>query len=341
MTVDSCLQACDVLALERALEEYDPASLELHTRLHRPRQPWQVHCAGQALTLYWNSRAPGQDATLVEVWLALGDAPVHLALPVQALVLLDLPGSLALPGLPAALLLEQALLPLIETLERCLTQPLRVLDQAAPLTCLHPLAIDVTLRCDDLALPVRLRTDAQGWASIADGLDRHAPLAPHALGSLPLALVVDGGEAWLTLGELGSLLPGDVVMLDPWPDDQVRLRLGTNLQARAQRQGNRLQLLAPLFIDSAFKEPYMSEPDAGPELDSSLDELQLKLVCQVGSVELTLAQLRELGTGSVLSLTPRMHDGVDLMINGRRVGQGQLVKIGDGLGVRLLSFAVS
>jgi type III secretion protein Q len=27
------------------------------------------------------------------------------------------------------------------------------------------------------------------------------------------------------------------------------------------------------------------------------------------------------------------------MVNGRRVGQGQLVKIGDGLGVRLLSFA--
>jgi type III secretion protein Q len=32
-------------------------------------------------------------------------------------------------------------------------------------------------------------------------------------------------------------------------------------------------------------------------------------------------------------------DSVDLMVNGRRVGQGQLVKIGDGLGVRLLSFA--
>ena len=85
----------------------------------------------------------------------------------------------------------------------------------------------------------------------------------------------------------------------------------------------------------------MSEQGTGPSLDSSLDELQLKLVCQVGSVELSLAQLRELGVGSVLALAPRMHEGVDLMINGRRVGQGQLVKIGDGLGVRLLSFAAS
>jgi len=62
-------------------------------------------------------------------------------------------------------------------------------------------------------------------------------------------------------------------------------------------------------------------------------------VCQGGSLELTLAQLRELGAGSLLQLNTPTVDGVDLMVNGRRVGQGQLVKIGDGLGVRLLSFA--
>lgn len=77
----------------------------------------------------------------------------------------------------------------------------------------------------------------------------------------------------------------------------------------------------------------------GQGLDSTLNELPLKLVCQVGSVEMSLAQLRELGAGSLVPLTPQLHDGVDLMVNGRRIGQGQLVKIGDGLGVRLLSFA--
>ena len=74
-------------------------------------------------------------------------------------------------------------------------------------------------------------------------------------------------------------------------------------------------------------------------LDSTLDALPLTLVCQVGSVEMSLAQLRELGAGSVVQLDAQQDDRVDLMVNGRRVGQGQLVKIGDGLGVRLLSFA--
>ena len=81
----------------------------------------------------------------------------------------------------------------------------------------------------------------------------------------------------------------------------------------------------------------MTESAVESAVESSLDELPLKLVCQVGTVELSLAQLREMGEGSLLQLTPQMHDGVDLLVNGRRIGQGQLVKMGDGLGVRLLS----
>lgn len=83
----------------------------------------------------------------------------------------------------------------------------------------------------------------------------------------------------------------------------------------------------------------MSETLDGPSLDSSLDELPLKLVCQAGSVELTLAQLRELGEGSLVQFADQRQDSVDLMVAGRRVGQGQLVRIGDGLGIRVLSIA--
>lgn len=82
----------------------------------------------------------------------------------------------------------------------------------------------------------------------------------------------------------------------------------------------------------------MNEPTATPDLDVSLDALPLKLVCQVGSVELTLEQLREMAPGTLLPLASSTRDEVDLMVNGRRVGRGELVRIGDGLGVRLLGF---
>ncbi|RSC26952.1 YscQ/HrcQ family type III secretion apparatus protein [Pseudomonas putida] len=342
MTLQTTEVPADALAFEHSLERLDPQWQALHQRLHRPRQPWQGQLGGAPLSVAWASSGAAMDEPQLELWLSLGDSPVQLHVPARALDLLGLPEGLLLPSLPAALLLEQALLTLIAPLEHLFSQPIHVLDRALTQCVeLAPLSLGLEVRLGDSALAVQLRCDAATWAEIAVLLEQHAAPMPHDLGGLALTLGVDGGEAWLSLVELRSLLPGDVVMLDPWPDDHLRLHLDDQWQARVQRDGKRLQLIEPPITALALKERHMSEQGTGPSLDSSLDELQLKLVCQVGSVELSLAQLRELGVGSVLELAPRMHEGVDLMINGRRVGQGQLVKIGDGLGVRLLSFAAS
>lgn len=335
--------AADTLAFSHALPWYDPQWQPQHRRLHRPRLPWQGAFGEQTLRVEWQVSMAQSNEQLLVSWWALGEATVWLALPRQALGLLALPDGLALPSTASALLLEHALLALIEPLEQALGLTLQVLERAPETPSnLAPLQLELRVSLGDTALPVQLRSDAAGWAVMLAALERHIAPAPLELGPLPLSLQVDGGEAWLTLAELRSLLPGDVVMLDPWAEAQVRLCHGRQLMLRAQRDGQRLQLLEPPKVLAVVTERSMSDVEDGAGgLDCSLDELQLKLVCQVGSVELSFAQLRELGTGSVLELAPRMHEGVDLMINGRRVGQGQLVKVGDGLGVRVLSFAVS
>ena len=174
---------------------------------------------------------------------------------------------------------------------------------------------------------------------VAQWLEQHAIPARLSLGALILRLAVETGEAKLSIGELRSLNPGDVLMLDPWPATQMRLVLARQLQARATRHDTTLTLLEAPTGAHYLKELAMSETLDGPSLDSSLDELPLKLVCQAGSVELTLAQLRELGEGSLVQFADQRQDSVDLMVAGRRVGQGQLVRIGDGLGIRVLSIA--
>jgi type III secretion protein Q len=241
--------------------------------------------------------------------------------------------------------LELALLPLIESLEQLAGLPVRVLDamQAARLNVdEQPWVLEVVMALqiaqnDPVAVPLQLTR--QSAVLIADLLDRHAIAAAAELSLLRLPLTVESGEARLNMGELRSLNPGDVLMLDHWPDTQVRLVLAQRLQARAELDGHTLTLLEAPTAMNFMKEHPMTETTVGQGLDTTLDELPLKLVCQVGSVELSLAQLRALGAGSLVELTPQLQDSVDLMVNGRRIGQGQLVKIGDGLGVRLLSFA--
>lgn len=319
------------------LKHYDPALLALHNQLHRRRRAWQGRCAGQDLRVSWAAEPQPLDAAR-EVLLLLGRAPVRLRLSAAALEQVLVPLALQfdvqlLPALPRALLLELAVLDLIERLEPLLAQPLQLLEapQDQQPYALH-LALELTF-ANQPAMHAQLDLSEGAAVLVAQWLDQHAQLEPDPLPDLRQTLAVVAGQQHLSLGELRSLRPGDVLMLEPGPG--LLLELAGRLQARCQYQGEVLRLQEALQAPLLHMENTMTDVDAA----AALDDLPLKLVCQVGSLELTLAQLRELGAGSLLQLNTPGVDNVDLMVNGRRVGQGQLVKIGDGLGVRLLSFA--
>lgn len=328
------------------LQTYDPQWTDLHNRLHRHRQPWQGQFLDQPISVQWSTATQAVEP-LFDIHLALGETTVVLQMPAQALEASGQAGHglEALEGLAGSMLLELALLSLIEPLEQLSGHSIRVLDQsgradAATISAAFPLALMLRVQLaqgSPWTLPLRMNAES---ASLIAGLfDQYVTPTPQPVAAVRVPLTVDSGEAQLSLAELRSLRPGDVLMLDDWPAAQVRLVLAHRLQARADRKGDTLILLESLTAVSFLKETPMTETAVGPSPDATLDELPLTVVCQVGSVEMSLAQLRELGAGSLLPLAPRLHDGVDLMVNGRRVGQGQLVKIGDGLGVRVLSFA--
>ena len=78
-----------------------------------------------------------------------------------------------------------------------------------------------------------------------------------------------------------------------------------------------------------------------PEMgrDTNTPDWVQHIAFKIGSLEMPLGQLRELGEGSVLTLPEGDAQRVELMVNGRCIGRGELVAIGDGLGVRLTRFA--
>ncbi|MGY2045075.1 type III secretion system cytoplasmic ring protein SctQ [Pseudomonas pergaminensis] len=319
------------------LTHYDPALLALHNQVHRRRRPWQGRCAGQDLRVSWAAE-PQVLVAPHEVLLALGRAPARLRLSAAALEQWVLPLALPfdvlqLPALPRSLLLELAVLDLIETLEPLLGHPVQLLDAAdGQAVFAMQVALELSFGSQP-AMSAQLELSEGAAVLVAQLLAQYAPIAPDPLPALRQTLAVVAGRQWLSLGELRSLRPGDVLMLEQGPG--LLLDLDGRLQARCQYQGEVLRL------QEALKAPFLEPENTMTDVDAAtaLDDLPLKLVCQVGSLELTLAQLRELGAGSLLQLNTPGVDSVDLMVNGRRVGQGQLVKIGDGLGVRLLSFA--
>jgi type III secretion protein Q len=71
--------------------------------------------------------------------------------------------------------------------------------------------------------------------------------------------------------------------------------------------------------------------------DSDLDDLPVRLVFEVGRVELSLGELQRLAPGALVPLGRPPDEPLDIMANGRRLGRGTLVQIGESLGVRIVS----
>ena len=69
--------------------------------------------------------------------------------------------------------------------------------------------------------------------------------------------------------------------------------------------------------------------------DAALSELPIRLVFEVGRSEVTLDELRALGVGSPVPLDRAASSVVNIFANGKRIGAGEMVMIGDQLGVRI------
>ncbi len=79
--------------------------------------------------------------------------------------------------------------------------------------------------------------------------------------------------------------------------------------------------------------PVVEEPPA------SLTAIPLSIVVEVGRLQMSLQKLLELQPGNLLDLKVNPESGVDLVVNGRRIARGELLLIGDSLGVRILDIS--
>lgn len=68
----------------------------------------------------------------------------------------------------------------------------------------------------------------------------------------------------------------------------------------------------------------------------SIGAVQMPVVVELARLQMTIQKLMELQPGNLLDLNVRPENGVDLVVNGKRIAKGELLLIGDVLGVRVL-----
>lgn len=149
------------------------------------------------------------------------------------------------------------------------------------------------------------------------------------------------GTQSLTVFELKSLKPGDVILRAETSGTDPLAILSGRLIAPTRRDG------ASHVLDGVWK-PFnktqellmksKTESDIAVALGDAdqFEDLPVQLVFEIGRCELPLSEVRKLGEGSIVPTAPSASNAVNILANGRLVGNGELVKIGAGLGVRIL-----
>lgn len=153
------------------------------------------------------------------------------------------------------------------------------------------------------------------------------------------------GKVDLSLGELQQVEQDDVVMMEPvcellfpndpqggWEATLVSRDPWTFRVGRYFERSLLMESLAPVPDKTAAA----GEPGAKPDFT----RLPFVLHAIVGEKELTLAEANGLALGTIVALEKESSAPVDLAINGKVCGKGQLVEIEGKLGVKILSWRI-
>ncbi|MBE7212823.1 MAG: FliM/FliN family flagellar motor switch protein [Gluconacetobacter diazotrophicus] len=359
--------------LPLALRRLSRAEVDRLNRLNRWRAPLPLP-GNESFFLHLldaDAPSPPRDERLQLRFSVGGDRfAADLPRPLMLDLIQSLDDRLRLDPLPppdlAALLLESALLPLADALDRGTGRPV-VLETLSPAArnpspdAATDLLADgpwdrrtILLSGPGLQQLLALEGTSDGLEHVLAGWRG----GRRPLHGLPMPVRLRYGSTVLTLGLLRSLRIGDAVLLQrnhaaPARDGSASaavLAVADSLGATVRRAGSGWRLETPLrplgWTDQDLSENGTAadgeHPRKGPDTrttpDADLDELPVRLRFEAGQLELGLGVLRGLGVGSVLEF-PGEPGRVAILSGTRRIGTGTLVSIDGRAGVRIDGFS--
>jgi type III secretion protein Q len=250
-----------------------------------------------------------------------------------------------LQGDHAAIVLELALTDVLDALEAALACRFALISIVPPRIrpeSLERPALSFGLTIDGLGtLPSELHLTVNQTIRLAQHLDKY-PGPEQAAIDLPIAVCLRWATATLSMRDLRSLSPGDVMLMD-----EACQPNGTAIAVIAEHLVVPVELAPSAGLLSGYPargrgSPWEWSMEKAPEAlrgsapdASDFDDLPVRLVFELGRLELPLGEVRRLAPGTVLPISRPLDDALDIVANGRRIGRGTIVRIGDTVGVRL------
>lgn len=305
--------------------------------------------SGRVFAFRWSGRSAALRFTPLDVAadatgylrVRLGDHLLDLgydALPAPSQLGIDFAG-IEIEGLPDALRLG--------CLEACLEDALEALRRHGvalelqgwqPAAETLPAQFGWELQLDDAPfLAGTVHGESEACAYLATRAERASPRPVRSAADLPFSVHVAVAQMIMSVTALRDLAPGDVLLPNlsaaDWASGRCELWSGNRSLGSAVRNQQTVRL-------HAMKQTTQTPPPPGTAAALSVDDLPVQIAFDVGQIEVTVGQLRTLGDGFTFELPAAPERMVTIRANGREIGHGELVDLGDKMGVRIASWSL-
>jgi type III secretion protein Q len=174
---------------------------------------------------------------------------------------------------------------------------------------------------------------------LAEGLDRHAGISRSVL-DLPIPVCLRVAAANLAAGEIERLSPDDVVLVDAScePGHAVIAVIGERFVAPVALAPEGYRFAAHPIPGATSSWAWSMPTDAMAaawEADAETDNRPLHVLFEIGRFEMPASKVKQLAPNALLPLRPPHDQTVDIVVDGRRIGRGTLMQIGNRTGVRV------
>ncbi len=178
-----------------------------------------------------------------------------------------------------------------------------------------------------------------------DRLVAQWPVASRMPASIRVPISMRAGFARMTLDTLVNLEVGSGIILDRTflTFQKIAIVTGERFVQTSTYQNMRPVLDGPLlripdpdtteFTMGAAMNDILEDESSAPF--SSVRDVPVHLVFELGRTSLSVGELENIGQGHVFELSKALNEAVEILSGGRRIGTGSLVRIGDAIGVRV------
>ncbi|PRD55002.1 YscQ/HrcQ family type III secretion apparatus protein [Phyllobacterium myrsinacearum] len=326
------------------LPAIDSDHVDIMNLFHGNRAPFQVNVAGLSVELKLTQTAsPLTDPVEIPVSIGAWHCKLVLSADTAGRLLQMLTASrttLSLPSRKQSILFEYLLTEQLAILEQSIELPIRFGGQATHSTC--DVSLPWIIRFDDVPRNAQLHLCQPAARILGGAINRSVPRTDAGfLTSVTFLVQLCIGTQELTVSELRDLRPGDVILRQQTTEADTFAVLSNYYAASTVPTDDGPMLSSdwqPLnqYSDhSMTSEPSLIADDKRGQFDD-FDRLPIQLVFEIGRCELPLTDIRKLGEGSTVPIAPSITNPVNILANGRLIGTGELVKIGAGLGVRVV-----